>query len=296
MLENGSKRGLATLDSHGGVAGEDEPLRDLAATAHVVSVPCGHGHMVVRAWGDGPGLVMLHGGSGSWRHWARNIPIFAKTHRVVAPDLPGLGDSASPPAPYTPASIGAIVGTGVDAVLGAQSRYDLVGFSFGGLISSQLAVHHGDRVRSLTLVGAGAMGMPRHNVGLVKVRSLEGEERRAAHRHNLERLMFADPARIDEAALAIQEVSTRGTRTKSPQFAATTALRDAVAVATARLHGIWGARDAIATPSPEARREVLRAVRPEIDFRIIPDAGHWVMYEAADAFNAMLAEMLAASG
>jgi pimeloyl-ACP methyl ester carboxylesterase len=291
-------RDCATVDDAfaGGVAGADEPLPELAAAAERYSVPCGDGQMVVRAWGAGPGLVLLHGGSGSWRHWAHNIPAFAGRYRVVAPDLPGLGDSASAPAPYTPASIGAIVAAGVDAVLGAAARYDLVGFSFGGLISSQVAVLHGTRLRSLTVVGAGAMGMPRAIVGLVKVRSLAGAARVAAHRTNLERLMFGDAAKVDALALGIQEVSTRGTRTKSPQFASSTTLRDALAVAPTRVQGIWGERDATATPSPQARREVLRAVRPDIDFRIIPGAGHWVMYEAAETFNAMLAEMLARAG
>jgi len=34
-------------------------------------------------------------------------------------------------------------------------------------------------------------------------------------------------------------------------------------------------------------------VRPGADAREIPGAGHWVAYEAADAFNAMLADMIA---
>ncbi len=273
------------------VAAGDEPLPELEAMAAHVTSPCGEGRMVLRSWGMGPALVLLHGGSGSWRHWARNIPVLMKTHRVIVPDQPGLGDSASPPDPYTPASVGRIVAEGIDAVLGGE-RYDLCGFSFGGMIASQVATVHGARLRSLTIVGAGAMGFPRHSVGLVKVRALEGAERVAAHRENLRRLMIADPAAIDGLALAIQEVSTRGTRMKSPQFASTTALLDAVAEFPNRLNGIWGERDVTATPSIAARRERLMSVRPDIDFRVIAGAGHWVQYEAAAAFNAVLLELL----
>ena len=55
--------------------------------------------MVWRTWGDGPALVLLHGGSGSWTHWVRNIAHFERDYRVIAGDLPGLGDSPDPRAP-----------------------------------------------------------------------------------------------------------------------------------------------------------------------------------------------------
>ncbi len=43
-------------------------------------------------------MVLLHGGSGSWTHWIRNIPMLLACGRQVwAQDLPGFGDSASPP-------------------------------------------------------------------------------------------------------------------------------------------------------------------------------------------------------
>ena len=273
------------------VAADDEPLPELEAAARHFTSPCGDGEMVLRSWGRGRPLVLLHGGSGSWRHWARNIGALARTRQVIVPDQPGLGDSASPPDPYTPLSVGRIVADGVSAVLGDEP-YDLCGFSFGAMVASQVAWVHGGRLRSLTICGAGAMGFPRHSVGLVKVRALAGAERVAAHHENLRRLMLADPARIDPLALAIQEVSTRGTRMKSPQFASTSALLDAVAVFPGRLNGIWGERDVTATPSIAARRERLMSVRPDIDFRVIAGAGHWVQYEAADAFNAVLLEMI----
>jgi 2-hydroxy-6-oxonona-2,4-dienedioate hydrolase len=45
-----------------------------------------------------PPVVLFHGGSGSWTHWVRNIqPLVAAGRQVIAADLPGFGDSASPP-------------------------------------------------------------------------------------------------------------------------------------------------------------------------------------------------------
>ena len=274
------------------VAAGDEPLPELEAAATHAASPCGDGHMVWRSWGTGPALVLLHGGSGSWRHWARNIAAFTATHRVIAPDLPGHGDSASPPAPYTAMSVGHIVADGIATLLAPGETYDLAGFSFGAMIASQVAAIHGTRARTLTIIGAGAMGFPRHSVGLDKVRHLEGPERTQAHRTNLARLMIANPAKIDPLALAIQEVNTRGTRMKSPQFASTTALIDAVATYPNPLNGIWGEADVTGTPSIEARHERLKSVRPDIKFHVIPAAGHWVQYEAPTEFNTTLADMI----
>ena len=67
---------------------------DQAATRY--ETPTGAGRMIWRSWGSGPILVLLHGGSGSWRHWVRNIEYFAKDRRVLAPDLPGMRESGFP--------------------------------------------------------------------------------------------------------------------------------------------------------------------------------------------------------
>ena len=76
-----------------------ERLRALATRRET---PCGAGTMVWHVWGESrPGLppvVLFHGGSGSWTHWLRNIqPLVAAGRQVIAPDLPGFGESALPP-------------------------------------------------------------------------------------------------------------------------------------------------------------------------------------------------------
>ena len=63
---------------------------------------------------------------------------------------------------------------------------------------------------------------------------------------------------------------------------------------TAPLSTIWGTRDIIARPSLQARLDILRRHHPELAVRLIDGAGHWVAYEAADAFNAALLDVLRA--
>jgi pimeloyl-ACP methyl ester carboxylesterase len=271
-------------------------LARLEAASRRVETPCGEGVMAWRIWGAEAAepLVLLHGGSGSWRHWILNIEALARRRLVVCPDLPGLGDSAMPPHAETPAPIAAVVRQGLTQVLGggAGRPYDLCGFSFGALLSGHIATQAGPELRSVTLVGAGALGLPRPRTELLKVRDKTGEARIAAHRHNLATLMLADPARIDALALLVQEWNTEHGRFRSRGFARSASLREAIAGARAPVALLYGERDAIAWPEVEQRFESLRAVQPEAWTGVIPGAGHWVAYEAPEAFDAMLLDML----
>jgi pimeloyl-ACP methyl ester carboxylesterase len=267
-------------------------LRQLEQAAQRHESPCGDGAMVWHSWGDGPALVLLHGGAGSWRHWVRNIAVLAKTRRVLVADIPGLGESAMPPEPCTMDSLAGIIGEGIDQILGAEASYDIAGFSFGGVVSGSVALLHGTRVRSLTVIGSGGLGLPRNVTELVKVRHLTGRERLEAHAYNLSKLMIADPANIDDLAVEIQDWNTRHSRLKTPVLSRGTSLREALAKFGGKLNGIYGERDAASWPSIVDREILFRRLHADVTFRIIPGAGHWVPYEAADEFNGTLLDML----
>jgi pimeloyl-ACP methyl ester carboxylesterase len=267
-------------------------LDRLERTAVRTETPCGDGTMVWRSWGEGPVLVLFHGGAGSWRHWAHNIDALSEQYRLLVPDQPGLGESAFPPVGDDAMAVAQILARGIDAVLGVDTRYDVAGFSFGGTMATCVGAIHGARVRSVTIVGSSGVGPSGSAVELLKVRHLAGEECVATHRINLNRLMIADPARIDDLALAIQEWNTRHSRLKTPTLSRSGALPRALAQVTAPVNGIWGELDAPANPRAPQRVVTLRALRPDADVRMIPGAGHWVAYEAPEQFNAMLLEML----
>ena len=272
--------------------GPEAFLNRLERSARRTETPCGDGTMVWRLWGDGPVLVLFHGGAGSWRHWAHNIDVLSREYRLLVPDLPGLGESAFPPDGDDAAQVAEIVARGIDTVLGADTRYDVAGFSFGGTMASCVAAIRGARVRSVTIIGSSGVGPSGSAVELMKVRHLTGDERVAAHRTNLNRLMIADPAKIDDLALAIQEWNTRHSRLKTPMLSRSGALQRAIAQVQAPVNGIWGEKDAPANPRAAERVAALRAMRPDADVRMIPGAGHWVAYEAPEQFHAILLEML----
>ena len=269
----------------------------IAAEAERAESPCGDGAMVWRMWGAGPPLVLLHGGYGSWSHWIRNVLPLSRRFRVIAPDLPGLGDSATPPEPWTAAGLAAIVVLGLDHVLPQGEPAHVAGFSFGGVIGGHDAAQLGDRARGFTVVGSNGLGIERSPTPLERVPAAASEEEEfAIHRYNLNQLMIADPDKIDELALYLQKVNHARARMRSRRFSRSNALAEALPHVTARLDGIWGERDATAWPRLDERAGVLRSFRPDARFAVVPGAGHWVQYEAADRFNALLAEFAGAGG
>lgn len=267
----------------------------LDASATRAETPCGAGTMVWRRWGAGEPLILLHGGSGSWLHWIRTIPALAVRYEVWAADMPGLGDSAMPMVPHTPATCGSIVADGISRILPREQRPHMVCFSFGAHVGTLAAAELGHRVRSLTLSGSAALGLPHGRADFAKEHArMTAEERAEVHRGNLHILMIADATRIDALAIHIQAENIARTRFRSRIFAATDEIKRALPRVTAPLGEVWAANDQIAkVGGAEARLAVLRASHPDLVARIVPDAGHWAMYEQPDAFNAALIEVIA---
>ncbi len=103
-----------------GISKETKSFVDgVAAEAVLIETPCGDGTMVWRIWGAGPPLVLFHGGYGSWTHWIRNVLPLSRAFTVIAPDLPGLGESATPPEPHTAEGLARILVEGLDIVAAA---------------------------------------------------------------------------------------------------------------------------------------------------------------------------------
>jgi pimeloyl-ACP methyl ester carboxylesterase len=270
----------------------------LARTARKRRTPCGEGSMVWRVWGAGEPLLLLHGGTGSWTHWIRNIPALAPHFELWVPDIPGLGDSAMPPKPWTPASIADVAAAGIDELFPTGQKLHLAGFSFGGHIAGLLAARRPERIGGLTLIGVAGLGLradPR--APFAKERAgMSPAELAEVYRQNLEVLMIADAGKIDALAVHLQTENVRRARFRSRPFAATDELAHALADVQAPLRTIWGTQDAIARPSLQARLDILRQHHPELQVRLIEGAGHWVMYEAAEAFNAALLDLLLGAG
>jgi pimeloyl-ACP methyl ester carboxylesterase len=112
-----------------------------------------HGHKIYYAMkGEGPALVLLHGGGDSGEHsFARQLDDFSEHRRLVAPDQVGQG--------RTPDVSGPLSYTAMMEDTAALLRHldlkhvDVVGFSDGGILALMLAVRHPELVRRLVVSG-----------------------------------------------------------------------------------------------------------------------------------------------
>ena len=271
-------------------------VAQLAERSEVLTTPCGDGNLVWRRWGDGPPLILAHGGSGSWTHWIKNIPTLSRAHTVYAIDLPGLGTSDMPHEPYTAEHCGRIVADGVRQLLPADQSPTFVAFSFGAHVSTFAIGELGERVAQFVIVGCAALGLPYHGLKFLKEDAgMSAAEINNVYRTNLRRLMFSDDANIDDLAVHVQKINVRQARFRSRKLASTAQIRENLPRVKAPLAAIWGSKDATALPSPEARIAVLQEHQPDLPFAIIDGAGHWVMYEAAAQFNQTLLRLLGTS-
>ena len=263
-------------------------IADVASRAQRFQTRCGDGELVWRRWGSGPSVVLLHGGTGSWTHWIRNIPVLEKTHTLWVPDMPGFGDSAAPPKGSRIEGLAAIVADGIAQIGGGP--VDLVGFSFGGLVAGHLAAAHPELVRRLVLVGAGGLGLRHHQkLPLLAWRHLKSDaERAAAHRHNLAILMLWNEAKIDALALYIQSQNARRSRINSGPYSRGDVLLEPLSRVKGPVTGLWGRYDSTTVGRLAEVEPLLKRANPASTLTIIEDAGHWVIYEQAEAVNAIM--------
>ena len=272
----------------------------LRARATQYRTPCGDGSIVWHRWGAAtPGLppvLLLHGGSGSWTHWLRNIqPLVDAGRQVWVPDLPGFGDSALPMDGLDADVMTAPLEAGLQQLIGAQP-VDLVGFSFGGMLGGFLAADCPARVARLVVVGAVALGLvPRNTVALKAWRHLAAEEARdAAHRFNLAALMLYRPEAIDAETLALHKANVVRDRLPARRLSNTDVLALCLQRTQCPVSAIYGREDALYIGRLDALRATLQAAPTFRELHLIDHAGHWVQYECAAAFNATLLQVLQA--
>ncbi len=116
-----------------------------------------HGHRAVyRMAGEGPPVLLIHGMINSSRHWREVALRLADSYTVIAPDLIGHGDSATPRGDY---SIGAHAASIRDllAAIGIESA-TVVGHSLGGGVAMQFFYQFPQRTQRLVLVSSGGLG------------------------------------------------------------------------------------------------------------------------------------------
>ena len=252
----------------------------LESACERISQPILGHHMVWRRLGSGPDLVLLHGGHGSWLHWARVIPELSSRFSLWMPDLPGYGETTLTPTGGL-AELVAQLRQSLDALLGDHTPILLAGFSFGGLVSAQLAAQRG-HVERLVLIGPAGHGGPRRQtVSPLPWRDLDPDADPVGWanrmRHNLLAQMLHNEAAVDRLAMEIQWRSCLNTRFRSKPFSRSAALALALGRYPGEALTIWGEHDVTSSPQDMVDdRAPDGAARQRL---IVGGVGHWLMHE-----------------
>lgn len=279
-----------------------ETIESVAAQSKAVRLPMGNGGtMMWHIFGEGqdgdrgkPPLLLFHGGSGSWIHWIRNVLPLSQHYTVYAADLPGLGDSDPPDDVRDVWSVTNCVKTAVEALLPRDQRFFLTGFSFGGMVSGHLSTLMPERIRRIVFVGAGGLKATRKPTAKLHklLDTMPPQVLADEARRNLEILMLHDPKKVDGVAIYMQILNTTRARTRSRDMGIAGVLSTVLPRVTTPYTGIWGEFDSTTYPYMQERIDLFTALRPDFRMHVIPGAGHWVAYEAAEAFNRQLLEVL----
>lgn len=258
----------------------------------------------LRASGEGPPLLMLHGWAMSGRVWRFQEPM-ANSWQLLAPDLPGHGYSPTP-ATLDQFTVPAIANTVLE-MLDAMDveRVAVVGWSLGSLVALRLAELLGERLVAQVLVG----GTPRfcsdsdypYGVPAQDVRGLGLRLRRdyGATLGDFFKRMFApDELDHDQYQRVVREVVLGG-RQPEPAVAqaglqalATEDVRSilpSIQVPTLVMHGM---ADGICHPG--GARYLVDHL-PHATLQLLPGIGHAPFLSRPEEFNRLVSEFLAES-
>jgi pimeloyl-ACP methyl ester carboxylesterase len=268
-----------------------------------------HGHRAVyRTIGSGPNVVLIHGMINSSRHWEAVARKLAGSYRVIAPDLIGHGDAATPRGDY---SLGAHAAGIRDLLttIGVE-RATIVGHSLGGGVAMQFFYQFPQRTERLVLISSGGLGQDVSP--LLRGAALPGSA-------TLLRLA-AQPRLVGAIAAAGKRLRQRGNSTGVYMQAVARALAPLQEEGSRRaflqtlravidVHGqkvsasdrlyllgemptliVWGERDR--TIPVEHGRDAERSI-PNCRFETLPRAAHFPNLEDPEGLAAVLADFIA---
>lgn len=272
--------------------------------AHEVDL---HGHRTIyRVAGGGPTVVLIHGMVNSSRHWHAVAERLASSHRVVAPDLIGHGDSATPRGDY---SLGAHAASIRDLLttIGVE-RATIVGHSLGGGVAMQFAYQYPEMLERLALVSSGGLGpevspvlraaaLPGADL-FIAVTAGAGRRLGSALGRGLGAIGLrpnADVAEVARGYASLEDPARRaafldtlravvGTRGQRVDASDRLYLAEAVPVLI-----VWGGRDSII---PVRHGEDAQRAIPGSRLEVFDDIGHLPQLEAPGRFIAVLERFL----
>ncbi len=250
--------------------------------------------------GEGPPLLMLHGGgpgATGMSNFSRNIPALADRFRVIAPDMPGYGrsskglDRKDPFGELARAMLGLLDSLGVE-------KAHVLGNSLGGSCALRLALEAPERADRLVLLGPGGIDTSRRPPTEGLLHLLDYYSGEGPTREKFEQFLRKDLV-FDGAALPDALIATRYAASIDPEVVANPPLVRPKDLANARALDLtldprlgsletptlvlWGTEDRV---NPASGGRSLQERMPNCDLYLFSRTGHWVQWERAAQFNA----------
>ena len=258
--------------------------------------------------GEGEPVILLHGLGATNASFLPTLWDLARDHRVIAPDLPGFGDSAKPLRAYHAHFFSWWLAEFLDRV--RIPKADVVGNSMGGRVALELGLSSPDRVgRLVLLMPAPAFIRYREFVRIARVLRPELAllPVPVSHRQVVRsiRRMFARPSRLPGAWYdAAADEFLRVFSTPRGRIAFFSAARqiyleepygergfwDRLPSLSRPALFVWGARDRL-VPAAFARH--VQKALPDAASAVLEDCGHVPQYEWPDRTHAMIRDFLA---
>jgi len=262
----------------------------------------------VRVGGKGPAVLLLHGYGETGDMWAPLAAALMRDHRVIVPDLRGMGLSAVAPAGYDKKTQAADMVALLDTL--KVDRADVVAHDIGNMVAYALTVQNQKRVTKLVLIDAPVPGIgPWEEIlknpllwhfrfgGPDMERLVAGRERIYLDRFWNE--FSADPAHFDEASRAHYAALYARPGHMHAGFAQFAAFdQDAI-----DNRGFLAAQGKLTMPVLALGGEksfagtmavVMRAAATNVTEGVVPASGHWIMEENPDATVKLVTDFLAA--
>jgi pimeloyl-ACP methyl ester carboxylesterase len=253
--------------------------------------------------GDGEPVVLIHGLFVDHSTWSGASAALKTEFRLIAPDLPGFGESEKPSPSRFPYGVEAFAEAIADLYAGLElGRAAVVGHGLGGAIALTLAARHPELVQRLVLLDALCYDAPldlRRRVALMPVlgsvvfKQLWG---RATFRSYFRDAMFSNGSgisneRIDHYYSIFNSPAARGSALSTLRSTMDTR---AVEAQTTRIHTptlvIWGRRDKLYPPALGQR--LAREIRGA-GFEVL-DSGHAVHEERPSEVASVISRFLRA--
>lgn len=267
------------------------------------------GPVAVSEAGEGPVLVMLHGGgpgASAVANYHQNLAALTPHFRVVLPDQPGFGGSYRPT--ETDLDERSITQITVDALLQTLDalgidRFHLLGNSLGGAAAIATALEVPDRVEKLVLMAPGGGWLPFGPTPTegqkAMFRYYGGEGPTVKKMRDFIRVMTAEPKRWEDTVQARYEASLDASHIAFYHaYNAAFAKRHGMDPLWQRVHRIkaptlllWGRDDR--TITLDGAQLMLKQIR-DVQLHVFGGCGHWVQLERQAEFEHLVTDFLGA--